>query len=85
MPTLILNTERRDVGLGSRDYLGYGLWLVGFMFEVVADMQKSIFRANPENDVSQIKYQKIFVTKIFAGQVHLLRTVVSVSSSKLLW
>ena len=85
LPTLILNTERRDVGLGSRDYLGYGLWLVGFMFEVVADMQKSIFRANPENDVSRMKYQKIFDTKIFAGQVHLLRTVVSVSSSKLLW
>ena len=85
LPTLILNTERRDAALGSRDYLGYGLWLVGFMFEVVADMQKSIFRANPENDVSRMKYQIIFVTKIFAGQVHLLRTVVSVSSSKLLW
>ena len=52
LPTLILNTERRDVPLGNRDYLGYGLWAVGFLFEVVADMQKSIFRANPANDVS---------------------------------
>ena len=54
LPSLILNTERRDPALGSRDYLGWGLWVAGFLIEVVADMQKSIFRANPENDVSSI-------------------------------
>ena len=52
LPTLLLNTERRDTALGNRDYIGYSLWLIGFLFEVVADMQKSIFRANPDNDVS---------------------------------
>ena len=54
LPSLILNTERRDPALGARDYLGWGLWVAGFLIEVVADMQKSIFRANPENDVSSI-------------------------------
>ena len=52
LPTLLLNTVKRDVPLGNKDYLGYGLWATGFLFEVVADMQKSIFRANPDNDVS---------------------------------
>jgi len=50
LPTLILNTQRRDAVIGNRDYLGYALWTIGFLFEVVADMQKSIFRANPNND-----------------------------------
>ena len=54
LPSLILNTERRDPALGARDYLGWGLWVAGFLIEVVADMQKSIFRANPENDVSSV-------------------------------
>merc|ERR1712113_493068 len=44
LPTLLLNTVKRDVPLGNKDYLGYGLWATGFLFEVVADMQKSIFR-----------------------------------------
>jgi len=50
LPTILLNTIKRDVPLGNRDYLGYGLWVTGFLFEVVADMQKSIFRANPDNN-----------------------------------
>ena len=51
LPSLILNTERRDPPLATRDYLGWTLWTVGFLFEVVADMQKSIFRADPKNEV----------------------------------
>ena len=55
LPTLILNTQRRDTVIGNRDYFGYALWTMGFLFEVVADMQKSIFRANPNNDVRKIE------------------------------
>ena len=51
LPTLILNTERRNPALGARDYIGYGLWLTGFLLEVIADMQKSIFKADPANEV----------------------------------
>ena len=51
LPSLILNTEKRDPPLATRDYLGWTLWTVGFLFEVVADMQKSIFRADPKNEV----------------------------------
>ncbi|MEP2989371.1 MAG: DUF1295 domain-containing protein [Parasphingorhabdus sp.] len=29
--------------------IGFSLWIAGFLFEVVADSQKSQFRANPEN------------------------------------
>ena len=51
LPSLLLNTERRNPDLGSRDYAGYGLWLLGFLLEVTADMQKSIFKADPANEV----------------------------------
>ena len=28
LPSLLLNTERRDPALGARDYLGWGLWVI---------------------------------------------------------
>ena len=74
LPSLILNTERRDPALGARDYLGWGLWVAGFLIEVVADMQKSIFRANPENDVSSIIFavscsmKGIYPVQLFMSQ-----------------
>ena len=69
LPTLLLNTERRDPVLGNRDYIGYSLWLVGFLFEVVADMQKSIFRANPDNDVrDSMLYQYHLSINIVQGK-----------------
>ena len=34
-----------------QDYLGWGLWAVGLVFEVVADYQKSVFRNDPANQV----------------------------------
>ena len=90
LPSLILNTERRDPALGARDYLGWGLWVAGFLIEVVADMQKSIFRANPENDVSSVAVVcdmiRIFPTAIFvSGKIYFLRIVVTVPSPKLFW
>lgn len=38
-----------DSSLGWCDYLGWSLWLTGFVVQAVADMQKSRFRAKPEN------------------------------------
>jgi len=49
LPTLMLNSERRNPPVGTRDYVGWGIWGFGFIFEVVADMQKSSFRSNPAN------------------------------------
>lgn len=37
--------------LTNRDYLGFGLWSLGFLIETIADFQKSVFRNNPENKV----------------------------------
>ena len=44
-------SERRNPPIGTRDYIGWGLWTLGFILEVVADAQKSMFRNNPENKV----------------------------------
>eukprot|EP00746_Dinoflagellata_sp_MGD_P134943 gnl/MRDRNA2_/MRDRNA2_68836_c0_seq1.p1 gnl/MRDRNA2_/MRDRNA2_68836_c0~~gnl/MRDRNA2_/MRDRNA2_68836_c0_seq1.p1 ORF type:complete len:275 (-),score=29.43 gnl/MRDRNA2_/MRDRNA2_68836_c0_seq1:24-848(-) len=38
-----------DPNLSWRDYLGWSLWVTGFVIQSVADFQKSRFRANPEN------------------------------------
>ena len=51
LPTLMLNASPRDSPLGRRDYLGWGLWLAGMLIEATADMQKSAFRSNLENEV----------------------------------
>ena len=51
LPTLIANTQRRNPTLGTRDYIGWTVWAGGFLIELVADMQKSIFKADPTNEV----------------------------------
>jgi steroid 5-alpha reductase family enzyme len=43
----ITTTTRR--GLGILALIGFLIWIFGFAFEVVADSQKSRFRADPEN------------------------------------
>ena len=43
----ITSTERRD--LDALAYVGVAVWVVGFGLEVVADLQKSRFRAHPAN------------------------------------
>lgn len=51
-PTMILNTKRagnQKEELGMAEYVGWAMWLVGFLFEVVADTQKSSFRSDPSN------------------------------------
>jgi steroid 5-alpha reductase family enzyme len=43
----ITSTTRKELGLFS--IFGLVIWLLGFTIEVTADIQKSRFRANPEN------------------------------------
>uniref|UniRef100_A0A672MEQ9 Uncharacterized LOC107598584 n=1 Tax=Sinocyclocheilus grahami TaxID=75366 RepID=A0A672MEQ9_SINGR len=49
LPTLSLNSERRDEPLGPRDYIGWGIWGLGFATEAIADRQKWNFRSDPDN------------------------------------
>jgi steroid 5-alpha reductase family enzyme len=42
-------TTTTRAGLGVVSYVGLAVWVVGFGFEVVADLQKSRFRADPAN------------------------------------
>jgi steroid 5-alpha reductase family enzyme len=43
----ITTTTRKELGLFA--LIGFLIWVFGFAIEVVADIQKSRFRANPEN------------------------------------
>jgi len=49
LPTFLLNESTRNKDITRQDYLGWGIWVVGFAFEVIADYQKSAFRSVPEN------------------------------------
>jgi steroid 5-alpha reductase family enzyme len=51
LPTLMLNETAWDVPLKAQDYIGWCLWGLGLILETVADAQKSIFRANKDNQV----------------------------------
>jgi steroid 5-alpha reductase family enzyme len=42
-------TSTSRVELGAFALVGFLVWLFGFSIEVIADRQKSIFKANPEN------------------------------------
>lgn len=52
LPTLILNTERKDEPLGPRDCIGWAVWGLGFATEALADQQKWDFKNDPDNAVS---------------------------------
>ena len=54
LPTLMLNAERRDVPVGLRDYIGWGVWGLGFVTQAVADQQKWFFKRDPNNAVSAL-------------------------------
>lgn len=59
LPTLMLNTETRNVPLGSRDYIGWTIWGIGFATEAIADQQKWLFKRDPDNAVSkQARYSE---------------------------
>ena len=50
LAALVIMTDARDPGIGAAAVLGWLLWAVGWGIEVVADRQKSAFRADPAND-----------------------------------
>ena len=45
---IITSQERRSIGIIG--VIGLVIWVVGFVIEVVADQQKTAFKANPTND-----------------------------------
>lgn len=49
LPSLLAVLSPRQQSLTTRDYAGWGIWLIGYLIEVVADYQKSAFRNNPAN------------------------------------
>ncbi|KAM9752935.1 uncharacterized protein ACNS7B_009235 [Menidia menidia] len=49
LPTLMLNSEKRYVPLGARDYIGWTIWGLGFATEAIADQQKWNFKRDPDN------------------------------------
>ena len=52
LPTLLVNRTKRNDKLTLLDYTGFIVWFVGFLFEVVADHQKLMFKLDPETSVS---------------------------------
>ena len=65
LPTLLLNAKQKDQELSTRDYAGWTLWVIGFVFEALSDYQKSAFRADPENAVS--KFQSPLIVALIWG------------------
>ena len=49
LPIQLAQTYSTPTLLGWPAYLGIGLWAVGFVFETVADIQLTRFRADPRN------------------------------------
>lgn len=51
LPVLYVNGDRQavDVPLGAADYVGWGVWGVGFIAEVWSDLVKLRFRSNSDN------------------------------------
>ncbi|UJR33438.1 hypothetical protein I4U23_020883 [Adineta vaga] len=49
LPTLYLNEKRVDKALTKTDFIGWGIWLFGFLFEVIADRQKMTFKNDLNN------------------------------------
>ena len=57
LPTLIVNSKdaKKDDAVDTitmQDRVGWAMWGVGFLFECIADYQKSQFKSDPANHVS---------------------------------
>lgn len=52
LPSLLTfkRSTERLAPINLRDFLGWSLWLVGFLIESIADRQKSKFRSQPSNE-----------------------------------
>jgi steroid 5-alpha reductase family enzyme len=48
MPVLVAGFGRGP-SIGMLDYVGVAIWLIGFLYETVADFQLLLFKRNPEN------------------------------------
>ncbi|HEY5983879.1 MAG TPA: DUF1295 domain-containing protein [Anaerolineales bacterium] len=48
-PLLAANAGTASAGLTWQDYLGAAVWLIGFFFEAVGDLQLARFKADPRN------------------------------------
>lgn len=49
MPVFALNQAPDLTPLKVVDFVGMAMWACGFLFEILADTQKTAFRANPKN------------------------------------
>ena len=56
LPTLVLNAKQEDKQLTTRDYIGWVIWLTGFLIEAIADYQKYTFRSDPANREKWIQH-----------------------------
>lgn len=56
MPVYFLNTNAKtETGVSVLDMLGWALWIMGFVTEVTADSQKTMFSLDPRNKGQFIK------------------------------
>lgn len=46
---MVILSQKKQPSLSAQDYLGWTMWIVGFITETLADYQKSQFRSNPAN------------------------------------
>lgn len=49
LPLQVAQFSREPARLTWLDFLGLGLWAVGFLFEAIGDLQLTLFRINPAN------------------------------------
>lgn len=49
LPVLILNGTQSTKGFRWSDVVGTVLWIIGFVCETTADLQKTAFKNKPEN------------------------------------
>jgi steroid 5-alpha reductase family enzyme len=47
-PAIVTNSST-TTGLVVTDYIGVGIWVIGFFFEFTGDLQMYLFKRNPEN------------------------------------
>jgi len=49
VPCVFINGSAQDPALGGFDYLGFALMVIGFLCEVISDLQKYSFRSDSAN------------------------------------
>lgn len=49
LPQILLNASSENPKLNGNDYVGWILWLVGFISETMADFQKYSYKNDPKN------------------------------------